>query len=240
VYPVLYVLDADDHFALAVELAAGLARSREAAEIVVVGLAYPEASGACRLYELTGPAWDRASATFRLIEGGLSAQGLRFTIGGAPALVDFLTACLVPEIEGRYRVDSAGRGLFGHSAAGNFVARVLFSRSSAFGKYVAASPSFSTNDWEVFELEREHATEHDDLAAELYLTAGARETLDYAPHSIVSGTARLAEMLAERRYPSLRLACDLLPGKTHQTAVAETLERALVRLWPPEAQSTRR
>jgi hypothetical protein len=42
---------------------------------------------------------------------------------------------------------------------------------------------------------------------------------------------RLAEVLHERRYPSLRLRCEFFAGKTHLTAHTEAVHRGLELCW---------
>jgi hypothetical protein len=66
----------------------------------------------------------------------------------------------------------------------------------------------------------------------LYLAAGSDEALQFSNTGIVSGTARLAETLKERRYPGLRLVCEILSGKSHITAYPEILQRGLAICWP--------
>src|SRR5262249_33767812 len=114
----------------------------------------------------------------------------------------------------------------------NFVGYAVFTRPDAFSNYIAASPGFAMNDFEVLRLEEAYAAAHDDLPVTLYLAAGSDETQQYANLPITSGTARLAEALQRRHYPRLRLLCEFLPGKTHQTATTEVMHRGLETCWP--------
>jgi predicted alpha/beta superfamily hydrolase len=159
-------------------------------------------------------------------------MGRPLRLGGAPAFLDFITDDLQPLINERYRVDPADRGLFGHSAGGNFVGRVLFSKPEAFAKYICGSPALSFNDWAVCRLEEEYAASHEDLPVTLYLAAGSQETWQMGIGEIVSRTARMAETLHQRHYPGLRLTAEILAGKTHLTGVAEILHRGMEICWP--------
>jgi predicted alpha/beta superfamily hydrolase len=236
-YPVLYVLDGDDHFPTMLDVALSRALVAEVAEVIIVGIGYPEgteiAAGAMRrIHEFSSARWDTDSELFREFEAMMTLTGLRFSYGGADAELAFVVDELQPEIAARYRVDPADSALFGHSAGGNFVGYALFRRPGAFAKYIAASPSFCFNDWQVLRLEEEHAERHDDLPVTLYLAAGADEAQQYAQLPIASGTVLLAEALQRRRYPGLRLTCELLTGKRHHTAVTEIMQRGVELCWP--------
>jgi predicted alpha/beta superfamily hydrolase len=142
-----------------------------------------------------------------------------------------MTEELQPLICSRYRVDGGDQVLFGHSSAGNFVGHALFRKPEAFSTYVAACPGFSHNDWDVFRLEAEYAREHTDLPVTVYLAAGSDEVTQFSLSGIVSGTARLAELLKEREYPGLQLTCEILWAKSHLTACTEIIERTLELCW---------
>jgi predicted alpha/beta superfamily hydrolase len=236
-YPVLWVLDADNLFCTVAEVSRFRALTGELAETIVVGLGYPEGTdvatrGARRTYDFTTADWDRGSPLFRETEAVLATLNLPLRIGGAPALLELLTGTLQPLVAERYRADAADQALFGHSDAGNFALYALFERPGAFAKVIAASPGLALNDGFVHRLEEEYARTHDDLPATLYLAAGSDEALQFSKLGIVSGTARLAETLKERRYPRLRLTCELLSGQTHMTALTEILQRGLALCWP--------
>jgi predicted alpha/beta superfamily hydrolase len=236
-YPALYVLDADNWFGTVLEYARESAMAGESGEVVVVGIAYPGGHDpsyqtARRTYDFSTAEWDLTSSLARQAIGVFDVIGQEFRIGGAPAFLDFLVDELQPAIHERYLVDSDDRAILGHSAGGNFVGHALFSRPESFTKYISACPGFAFNDWDVFRLEERYAALHDDLPVTLYLAAGSDEALQFSNTGIVSGTARLAETLKERRYPSLRLVCEILSGKTHITAYPEVLQRGLVLCWP--------
>jgi predicted alpha/beta superfamily hydrolase len=234
---VLYVLDGDDHFTTMLQISRNRGLVGEIAEIVVVGVgtqlgADMATYSARRIYDFTSPDWDPSSPVHRALQERFTATGRTLRIGGAPAMRDFLIGDLQPLISSRYRVDAGNQGIFGCSAAGNFVGNMLFHATSAFSEYIVASPAFSFGDFEVVRLEARHASGHDDLPVTLYLAAGSDETLQYAHLPIVSGMVQLAENLRRRHYPSLRMVCELLPGKTHQTAATEAMHRGLEICWP--------
>ncbi|HZS93340.1 MAG TPA: alpha/beta hydrolase-fold protein [Chloroflexota bacterium] len=248
-YPVLYVLDAHSYFATVLEIARLRPLYAEIEELVVVGIGYPLSidlstygarrpiddeliAGARRTYDFSTAEWDLSTPLGRVAKGVFAALGQPVRLGGAPALLDFISDDLQPLINERYRVDPANQGLFGDSAGGNFVGYALFRRPEAFAKYICVSPGFAYNDWEVFRLEEEYAAGHDDLPVTLYLAAGSNEMQQMAIGELVSGTARMAEKLYQRGYPNLRLTTEILPGKTHLTATTDALHRGLEVCWP--------
>ncbi len=236
-YPVLYVLDGDDHFTTMLQISRNRGLVGEIDEIVVVGVGTQLGTdmatySARRIYDFTSPDWDLSSPVHRALEERFAATGRTLRIGGAPAMLDFLISDLQPTISSRYRVDVENQGIFGCSAAGNFVGHALFRAASTFSKYIVASPAFSFGDFEVARLEARHASDHDDLPVTFYLAAGSDETLQYAHLPIVSGMVQLAENLQRRHYPGLRMVCELLSGKNHQTATTEVMHRGLEICWP--------
>ncbi|MGO4258845.1 alpha/beta hydrolase [Marmoricola sp. RAF53] len=239
-YPVIYVLDADFFFGTMLEVVRFRGLLGEISEAVVVGIGYPlgtdfRTTNLRRTYDFSTSEWDLTTPVGRDVKGVYDAMGAEPHFGGAPAFLDFLTEDVQPLIADRYRVDTADAALFGVSAAGNFVGHSLFRRPEAFVKYVAASPGFCYNDWDVFALEEEYANTHDDLDAVVYLAAGSGETFQLASGGLVSGTVRMAETLHQRRYPSLQLSCDILADKTHIPAAVEALNRGLDLFWPGTA-----
>jgi predicted alpha/beta superfamily hydrolase len=234
-YPVLYVLDANMEFCTALELSRYRGIFGDVGELVVVGIGYPESDLPTwverRTHDFTTADWDRALPMWDELVRIYAAIGQEIRLGGAEPLLDLITQQLQPLVAERYRVDPDDRALFGHSAGGNFAALALFRRPGAFRKLILASPAFYLNDWEVFRLEAEHAAAHDDLPVQLYLGYGDRETADLANIGISSGTARFAETLLLRRYPSLELTCELFRGN-HLSTLTQVLHRGLEACWP--------
>jgi len=236
-YPAIYVLDGNSWFGAVLDMTRSRGSMGEIGEVVVVGIGYPSGHELSvqtprRTYDFTTSEWDSSSLLWREAARTFEAIGAELRIGGAPAFLDFIADELQPLVEARYRVDGSDRAIFGHSAGGNFAAHALFRRTDRFSKYLIACPGFAFNDWDAFRLEEEYAAAHSDLPVTVYLAAGSDEALQFSKASLVSGTARMAETLHERKYPGLKLTCEFLPGKTHETAVTEILQRGLETCWP--------
>jgi predicted alpha/beta superfamily hydrolase len=236
-YPVAYLLDADLLFSTMLGISRLRAIGRETAEIVVVGIGYEQGLSilelfARRIYDFTVSTWDLSTPIGKELQNGMAATGQSLRLGGAPELLRFITEDLQPLINRRYRIDPTDRALFGYSASGNFVAHALFRRREAFEKYIAASPAFVYNDWHAFQLEEEYAKGHTDLPVTLYLAAGSDEIVQLSSNGIVSGTARMAEVLQQRAYPGLRLTAEVFASKTHGAAITEVMQRGLEICWP--------
>jgi putative esterase len=122
-YPVLYVLDANFAFPVAVEMARVLAIGPKEnptgdlkEEPVIVGVGYPVGlywnAIAPRLKDFT------PSPNPKLVADVAKAIGFAPETsgsGGAAAFREFLAKEMMPAVEGRYRVDERRRALFGHS-----------------------------------------------------------------------------------------------------------------------------
>lgn len=130
-FPVIYVLDANAMIGAAIDAARAYATRPDssAAPSIIIGIGYPNgvAIPAARTLALTPP----------IAGSGKALEGT----GGADRFLDFIQNELKPKIESRWKIDTGRQTLFGHSYGGLFALHVLFTRSSAFQTYVAASPS---------------------------------------------------------------------------------------------------
>lgn len=122
-YPLLLVLDAQQHFATVANTARFLARQEEIPELVVVGV-----DSGKRVRDYTQTDWPQGWI------GG----------GGAAPFKRFLADELLPVLERDYRLDGE-RLLLGHSAAGQFALHVLATEPALFQNYLLLSPSL---DWD--------------------------------------------------------------------------------------------
>ena len=136
-YPVLYLLDGDDHFAATAEAARRRADASPATGVapgIVVGIGYPGQTR--RAMDYTPPA-PPAPPLLRLDGTPYPEQ----PGGGADRFLDFIETVLKPRIERDFPVDRTRQSLMGHSFGGLFVLHTLFTRPQSFATYIATSPS---------------------------------------------------------------------------------------------------
>lgn len=150
-------------------------------------------------------------------------------LGGAAIFQAVLRDEILPIVERLYRVSTDRRMLLGVSAGGSFCCHSLFTQPGLFTDYVIVSPGIVSP--KIFELEAAWAASHDDLPANVFLSAGQDEIGD--PLDIVGTTVRLAEHLRGRRYPGLNLHTMLFPDAGHVDTLAPSLTHALKRLFAP-------
>ena len=240
-YPVLWVTDASLSFPLVVGLLNWLNTTKEVAELIVVGVGTPDESDHAafsvrRTYDFySGRRWVNAGPGGERMEADLPEETRGTGGGGADAMLSFLVDEMRPQLRAEFRF--ADHGLVGFSGGGHLVGYALFTRTTAFGRYLAASPALSGSEDLLFALEAEHAAAHEDLAAQVFLGAGEAELADpfVAAADIVGSTTRMAQLLRLRSYPSLQLTSRLYPGQTHGSALSYALSDGLRTLYPRTA-----
>jgi len=138
-YPVLFMLDGDEAFAVTSEAANNIGPYWGLSPGIVVAIGYPGKSR--RFLDFTPPG--PAVVDLPPDNGGT---------GGVDAFMAFVGDELVPAIQAQYPVDPDRRTLMGYSLAGLFVLETLFKRPELFNTYVAGSPSSFYGNRQVFTL----------------------------------------------------------------------------------------
>ncbi len=151
VYPVLYLLDGEDHFHHTTGITTFLGSTGRAPGMIVVGVTN---LGGNREHDLTPT--ERKDRP-----GG----------GGGAKLLAFLRDEVRPRIEGAYRT-APYRILVGHSLGGLFAIHTLMSTPEAFDAYVAISPSLWWDDKLVLREADKFFDHREGLQAFLYFTVG--------------------------------------------------------------------
>lgn len=219
-YPVLFMLDGDEAFALTSETANRLGPYWDLTPGIVVAIGYPGTSRRFLDFTPPGPA-------------GVDLPPDSGPTGGVDAFLAFVGDELVPSIQAEYPVDPDRRTLMGYSLAGLFVLEALFKRPELFSTYVAGSPSSFYGNRQVFTLIPSFADKmraaH--LKRRLFLTIGQYEQspppgkekdpswLKIADLSIKARMDDNARDLAARLKPLSSVGLDLdfqvLPNETH-------------------------
>ena len=225
-YPTLYFLDAWDRFGIITETYRLLRWFNEIVPILIVGISF-EADDAEDLYYRSRDYFPTYVPPEKLAERfGPGAASLIPTSGGAPNFLRFFQGELFPLIEREYRVDPSDRGLFGHSAGGNFAAWVLFNTPEVFQRYLIGSPFLRWDEGLAYRQEAAYAERHSALSARVLLSIGSEEA-----QVRVAGLMRLRDAMESRNYEGLDLACTIFEGETHMSGLPVTYSTALVKLY---------
>lgn len=152
-------------------------------------------------------------------------------LGGADPFLDFLTRELQPFIAERYDVSGRDATLLGSSLGGLFTLYALLTRPAAFSGYIAVSPALWWDNGALFELEQRRAAAARDLDARVFLAVGELEEDARVPglvrFGLVSNTRDMADRLAGRGYPSLRVTSHVFPDEGHTSVVAPAFVRGI-------------
>lgn len=152
-YPVLYVLDGENHFQHATSSARFLASAGRIPGLIVVGILNTD-----RGRDLTPHSED---------PDDLASVP---TLGGADAFQDFLERELFAYVDSHYNTRPY-RVVVGHSLGGLFALHTLTSRSDLFDAYIAISPSLQWSDQGMVQQSEEFFRATSQLSADLYMAA---------------------------------------------------------------------
>jgi predicted alpha/beta superfamily hydrolase len=220
--PVVFVTDADYAFPLVRAIAARVGgHSKAIRPFVLVGLSYavgdtPEYSRR-RDYTPTAPSTQAGSP----VTSDMPDRAPRF--GEAEAYRAFLAAGVLPLVAARYRVDPSRAVFVGHSYGALLGTHILLTAPAMFSHYVLSSPSLWYGDRVMFAREKEYATTHKDLKAQVYFSVGARETGD----NMVGDLRAFDAALRARRYPGLRTQLHVVEGHDHLDVFPDMITDAL-------------
>lgn len=200
-YPVIYVLDAESHFALASSVADFLAANNRIPEMIVVSIPNTH-----RNRDLTPESSDPEEKT-----GHGQSQGE--ITGGADDFLKFLADELTPWVDSRLRTENF-RILVGHSLGGLFSWHTLVNHPDAFQAHITVSPALQ---WDHGRLASPSQTEAARKLAQMvgrhfmYLTWGDNEP------KIAPRVQELVSWLQVNPPTALQWTHRYYPGETHRT-----------------------
>jgi uncharacterized protein len=241
-FPVLYATDGDELFAALAALSSILQAHGEVPRFILVGIGYENARAAgllrTRDYYTHGM---RAVLQEEIQQLARSPRvsgvaDLDAIIGSTDAaeFLEFITAELIPFIDGRYPTLPDDINYFGFSAGATFGLRTLFTRPATFRRYVLASPVVICKD-RGFALEWAEAFigSGRGLRAKVFLSVGELEEFRLGQFHFVSGHYALAKLLRRAAIPGLELTLRLFAGETHATAWAPAFSHGMRALFGP-------
>jgi hypothetical protein len=151
VYPVLYLVDGEEHFHHTTGITTFLSHVGRAPQMIVVGIVNT-ADG--RERDLTPTAIKDNAAT-----------------GGGAKFLSYLKDEIAPRIEGAYRT-APYRVIVGHSLGGLFALHALTTSPATFNAYIVMSPSLWWDDKRLLQGAEKAFESQPDLRAFVYLTTG--------------------------------------------------------------------
>lgn len=208
-YPVLYVLDGEDNFAIAALTARRLARAgvrSGVADGIVVGIAAEPLERRVRDYTPATPGWTIPAT----MPATMPASGAK--TGGAEAFLDLVERQVQPLVRERWRVDRSRETLLGHSFGGLLALHAALTRPAMFDTVVAVSPSLWFGDGLI--------------AREAAVAKDAPPILIAEGESAAASPATLARSLDQGANAG-RVRFLSLPGQSHGTTMLAAMAPAI-------------
>jgi len=210
-FMVLYILDGDMTFGMAVGIARYLQLGGNIPELIIVGIGY---------------------GTLKKEEGNMRQRdyspteksGKEGITGGAPDFLNFLTYELFPHIDSTYRTDKSDKAVFGYSMAGLFCFYTLFNEPETFNRYIIGSPYLLWDNGVIFDEEERATIKFTDLDARIFISVGSEESTEKYFNPI----DELVTLLEERKYEGLILETKVFDGGTHLICPPEALSYGLI------------
>jgi predicted alpha/beta superfamily hydrolase len=210
-----------------------MAMDGETRRVIVVGIGYePQGHGdeeeqrftRLRCRDLT-PTVER-NDTWRVAVG--HPERVSGDSGRAENFIQVIERDVKPFIEAHYRIDREDQTLAGFSFGALFALHVLFKHPELFRRYVIGSPSLWWDGGVVFRYEEEFAKNHLDLNKAVFLSIGSLEESEpWQSFNMVKNLKLLAERLASRNYPALKLESLILENETHPSGAAASFIKGL-------------
>ena len=241
-FPVVFVADANYAFPLVRSLAARVGSGGSGLEdFVLVGLSYAKGDT---------PEFSRRrdyTPTVRADHDGSSDMpGRRAVFGESGRYREFIANEVFPLVAAHYRVDMGRKVFAGHSYGALLGVDILLTRPDTFERYILSSPSLWFDGKSVLAKEADYAKRHQDMVAEVFLTAGEFETSvskagdsRYDAEGDLLGEMQLLHrMLEARHYPGLRIQSQVLAGEDHLSGNPVAFTRGLKWALPPKGPET--
>ncbi len=164
-YPVVVLTDAEGKLHGSTEVARGLARTRQAPAVILVGVWNPTRTS--RRDDLT------PSQISSPVTAAAAGETYDTPVGGAKRFHTFLRTELLPTIDEMFPTDPSTRVYFGHSLGGLFGLYALQQPNDPFTHYLISSPSIWWNDREILR----NAVPQEKSPRTVYLSVGEFEQI---------------------------------------------------------------
>lgn len=210
-FPVLYLLDADMTFSMAVDIVRWLTWSEEIPQTMIVGISYGSKDW-----------WDNRSRDYTPTKDTTKLWGDFPLAGGAKYFLNFLEKELIPYIDDNFRTDRNERIIAGLSFGGLFATYTLVNKPEMFNKYIISGPGLIWDNKIIFQFEEEYAKQHDGLNAKVYSCVGELDEVN-----VIKPWNEFSSIIAKRNYKGLIYSSEILKGETHISAWPSSITRGL-------------
>jgi predicted alpha/beta superfamily hydrolase len=228
-HAVLYLIDGNLHFGIAVDTARIQACWPDVIDPVVVGIGYPTDSVSqaldLRMIDLTSPISDERLQQGFIAKMPRPSEGF----GGMDTYFRIIEEEIKPRVEALVAINRQDQVLMGHSLGGLTTLHALFQHTASFQQFVAISPSIWWNDRAVLAHEAafsERAAAGQLKARALITVGGLESTMRFVP-GLPASEQDFRDMTEEcRMVPNTtelgaRLAALAAPGLHVETVVHE-------------------
>lgn len=225
-YSVLYVLDGNDVWPLAVQahrLRRAVLQGRgdpQWPDLIIVGIGYDADTYWNTMPFRAGdftptPGWQLEEAVL------IRPFGSNRVTGGGPLFLRSIREEIIPFVERNFRTNG-DRGIIGHSLGAIFVTYVLFQAPETFNRYAILSANFFRENNLLLSLETEFARKHSALSKRVFIARGGIEN-----PGITESMAHMLDSLRARGYEGLDLQHHIFEGDTHFSMLPAAIGRAL-------------
>ena len=236
IYPVIFLLDPYRAFSMVKGYTDVLTSPYTyIPEVIIVGIGYGGKGSEAMLNWALGRTRDltpvksaETEEIYRKRLADVGAPNVEVQTGGAALFLDFIKKELFPFIETNYQIDKKARMLSGYSFGGLFAMYALFYEPGLFSKYFIGSPSIHYKDGVTFDYELNYASNHSDLKADVFISAGELE------NRTSKNIIRIVDLLSSRNYENLNLKTVIFENENHVTCYPAAMSRGLIELFNNE------
>jgi predicted alpha/beta superfamily hydrolase len=218
-FPVLYLLDGDRSFGMAVDVVGWLLWAEEIRPVVVCAIGYGDQGSRW---------WASRARDYTPCKDPSSRFGNWPQAGGADAFAAFLDHELFPLMASTYKVRREERALAGLSFGALFGAHALLTRPGMFQAYLLSGVPVLWGERYLFARLGEATRERRNLGARVYAALGERE-----PAAVAGPWKEFCRILEAAPPKGLEWKTEILPGESHISAWPVAFTRGLRVLFPP-------
>jgi predicted alpha/beta superfamily hydrolase len=200
-FPVLYLLDGENHFHIISAYIDYLSRYEIIPPIIVVGIISKD-----RRKDLT--------PTNSVIDYDGNVDSIYKTSGGNEAFFQFLQFELVPYIEKKYKVDPY-RIFAGHSFGGITTINCMFTRPDMFNAYIAISPSLWWDNKFILKLVENKLSKSAELNKKFFYSVGNEGINE--PNSFHTDILNFDRLIGNKTPPGLFYKYKSYPEESHMS-----------------------